>query len=286
MYSEGVDSVLIYPLVLLIPNVRRTARSFQDNFLEKLVRSELAESFLRILSQKTHILRETVLNSTRCCILFAETSMNKLYRLPLRMRSKTQLSDVRRRRKLPNLVVAGILVVGALFALTAIGLTVFGAFKHKANVPKEVGVPPDPPSADASPTASQSKENDVVMPLANPNPTPSTPVASSHSTNDQQSSAPESKATPARSSTPAGTSASVGQKHEQKADVEAKNPDKSLIKAGRQSLEKKRKDAERRRARLEEKYQNHEISTDAYNKGEEEYKSEIQKYRHESKSDK
>jgi hypothetical protein len=227
-----------------------------------------------------------VLNSTRCCILLLETSMNKLYRLPLRMRPKTQLSDTRRRRKPLNFVVAGILVVGALFALTAIVLTVFGAFKQKANMPKEVGEAPIAPAADASPPAPVSKGNDVVMPLSNPNPSPSAAIASIHSTNSQQSSTPDSMATPARSSTPAITPASGGQKHEQKAAVETKNPDKTLTKAVRQSLEKKRKDAERKRARLEEKYQNHEISTDAYNKGEEEYKNEIQKYRDELKSGK
>ena len=208
--------------------------------------------------------------------------MHKLYRLPLRMKSKTQLSDARR-RKSPNLVVAGIIVVGVLFALTAICLTVFGAFEHKANAPKEVGVASVPPAAVASPPVPQNKETDVVKPLENPNPSPSAPAVSSHLTNDQQPPGPDSNATPARSSTPASKSASVGPKQEQKANVETKSSDKSLTKAARQSLEKKRKDAERKRALLEEKYQNHEISTEAYNKGKEEYKSEIQKYRNELK---
>jgi colicin import membrane protein len=209
--------------------------------------------------------------------------MNKLYRLPLRMGSKTQLSDGRRRRKSPNLVVIGILALGALFALTAIGLTVFGAFKQKAIVPQEVGVAPPPPAADASPAAPENKENNAVMPLANPNPAPSVPVASSHPASDPKISAQEPTATPARSSTPAVTSASAGQKHEHKPEAETKSPDKSVTKA-RQTLEKKRMEAERKRARLEQKYENHEISDDAYNKGEQEYKSEIQKYRNELKS--
>jgi hypothetical protein len=210
--------------------------------------------------------------------------MNKLYRLPLRMGSKTQLSDARRRRKSPNLVVIGILAIGALFALTAIGMTVFGAFKHKASVPQEVGVAPPPPAPDASPAAPESKEPDAVMPLANPNPAPSAPVATSHPENDPKTSSQELTAAPARSSTPAVTSPSVGPKHDHKPEAETKSPDKSFTKAARQALEKKRTDAERKRARLEEKYQNHEISTEAYNKGEQEYKSEIQKYRNELKS--
>jgi cytoskeletal protein RodZ len=210
--------------------------------------------------------------------------MNKLYRLPLRMKSKTQLSDARRRRKSPNLVVAGILVVGGLFALIAICLTVFGAFGHKADVPKEVGVPPVSANADTSP-GPPGKENESVMPLANPNPTTSAPVVSSRPANDQQSPAPESNATPASSPTPASNkTASAGQKQEQKAEAETRSPDKPLTKSARQNLEKKRKEAERKRAFLEQKYQNHEISAEVYNKSKEEYKNEIQKYRNELKS--
>jgi hypothetical protein len=52
-------------------------------------------------------------------------------------------------------------------------------------------------------------------------------------------------------------------------------------KAGRKTLEKERRAAERKRSRLEEMYQNHLISSQAYKKGEEEYKSEIEKYRNE-----
>ena len=208
----------------------------------------------------------------------------KFYRLPLRMGSKTQLSDTRRRRKSPNLVVAGILVVGVLFALTAIGLTIFGAFRHKSNVPKEVGVAPTFPMSEASPAASKSKESDVVMPLANPNPTPATVAGAGHPITDAQTSPAEAKASPAHSSTPAAVVPPAVEKRDQKVETETKTTEKTLTKAARQSLEKKRKDAERKRARLEESYQNHEISTEAYNKGEEEYKNEIQKYRSELKS--
>src|SRR6516162_4243184 len=258
--------------------------------------------------------------------------MNKLYRLPLRMRSKTQLADPRHRRKSTNLVLAGILVVGALFALAAIGLIVFGAFRHRTDMPKEVGITPAPAVADVSPAESKDKENDAVMPLANPNPT-----LPSRSTIDQQTSAstsaPVVSATPLHSSTPATTPTSTALKHEQKTETDTRNAEKPLTKTARQNtekkrqeaetdtgnpekplaktahqnpekkrqepetdirnaekpltktarlnLEKKRQEAERKRAQLEEEYQNHEISADAYNKGEEEYRNEIQKYRNE-----
>src|SRR6266436_694436 len=44
-------------------------------------------------------------------------------------------------------------------------------------------------------------------------------------------------------------------------------------------LERKRTEVEHKRSRLEEMYQKHLISSGAYRKGEEEYKSEIEKYR-------
>jgi len=50
-------------------------------------------------------------------------------------------------------------------------------------------------------------------------------------------------------------------------------------KADRKILEKERRAAERKRSRLEEMYQNHLISSDAYKRGEGEYKSAIVKYR-------
>jgi hypothetical protein len=49
--------------------------------------------------------------------------------------------------------------------------------------------------------------------------------------------------------------------------------------AGRKALEKERRAAERKRSRLEEMYQSHLISSEAYKKGEEEYKNEIERYR-------
>jgi hypothetical protein len=49
--------------------------------------------------------------------------------------------------------------------------------------------------------------------------------------------------------------------------------------AGRKALEKERREAERKRSRLEDMYQKHLISSEAYKKGEEEYKNAIQRYR-------
>ncbi len=62
-------------------------------------------------------------------------------------------------------------------------------------------------------------------------------------------------------------------------EVEHKNPERQPRQAERKNLERKREEAERKRSRLEEMYQKHLISSGAYRKGEEEYKSEIEKYR-------
>jgi hypothetical protein len=68
---------------------------------------------------------------------------------------------------------------------------------------------------------------------------------------------------------------------EEPSETARKTTEGERKKAGRKTLEKERRAAERKRSRLEEMYQNHLISSGAYKKGEEEYKSEIEKYRSE-----
>jgi hypothetical protein len=58
-----------------------------------------------------------------------------------------------------------------------------------------------------------------------------------------------------------------------------------LPRAVRKKLEKERRQAEHKRSRLEEMYQKHAISSEAYKKGEEQYKSEIERYRREMNPD-
>jgi hypothetical protein len=206
--------------------------------------------------------------------------MNRLYRLPLRTGPKNLSSGVRRRRNWSKIIATGILVLCAVAALAAIGIAAYTTLKHLTARPKPVAAA----SASASPEATPSPAvpatgtNDVLMPLADPNKVPSEGIATAGPSANQQPSPPVSNPTPVP--TPG---AAVAQ-HEQKTDSQPANPDKSLSKSARKGLEKKRMEAERKRAHLEQMYQNHEISTDAYNKGEEEYKNEIQKYRNEIKS--
>jgi hypothetical protein len=59
------------------------------------------------------------------------------------------------------------------------------------------------------------------------------------------------------------------------------NLDKQIPEPARKSLEKKRREAERKRARFEAMYRKNAISSEAYKKGEEKYRSEIERYRRE-----
>ncbi len=195
--------------------------------------------------------------------------MNKLYRLPLRTRGRNVSSGVRRRQNSSKILATGIIAFFALAALVAIGFATVFAFKHLTAKPKTVAAASPSPSA-ATPAI---KTKDVLMPLVDPNQTPSEASASAHAAISPQPSPPvpppTAAPTPAASPTP----------QQQKTDSQPKDSDRALTKTARKSLEKKRLEAERKRARLEKMYQNHEISIDAYNKGKEEYKEEIQKYR-------
>jgi hypothetical protein len=196
--------------------------------------------------------------------------MNKLYRLPLRTRTKNLSSGVRRRQNSSKIVATGILVLCALAALVAIGFAAFLTYKHMKGKPKVVS------TASPSPAATPAVQTkDALMPLADPN------KASSASTPLPSPSVLIATPLATPSPTPAP---SIAPPREQKTDAQSKVAEKPLTKVARKSLEKKRLEAERKRAQLEKSYQNHEISTDAYNKGKEEYKIEIQKYRDELKS--
>jgi hypothetical protein len=196
--------------------------------------------------------------------------MNKLYRLPLRTRTKNLSSGVRRRQNSSKIVATGILVLCALAALVAIGFAAFLTYKHMKGKPKVVS------TASPSPAATPAVQTkDALMPLADPN------KASSASTPLPSPSVLVSTPLATPSPTPVP---SIAPPREQKTDAQSKVAEKPLTKAGRKSLEKKRLEAEHKRAQLEKSYQNHEISSDTYNKGKEEYKIEIQKYRDELKS--
>ena len=117
----------------------------------------------------SHILRETSLQSTRCCIPLGKPSMNKLYRLPLRTRTKNLSSGVRRRRNSSKLLATGILALCALAALVAIGFAAVLTFRHMTAKPKAVAASTPSPAATASPAITALKPKDILLPLSDPN---------------------------------------------------------------------------------------------------------------------
>jgi hypothetical protein len=195
--------------------------------------------------------------------------MNRHYRLPLRTRPKTVSTTVRRRRGLPSLVTTGLFALGGIAALFVVGFAAFFAYRHFSH--PAVRVVTLAPSPTASPATPPVATTDVLRPLADPN------HAVSEVPSPSVAALPQGELTSATAPTPDAPANQVAEK----ADASADNPTKTISKAARKSLEKKRQAAERKRARLEQLYQNHEISTTEYNKGEQEYKDEIQKYRKE-----
>jgi hypothetical protein len=201
--------------------------------------------------------------------------MNKHYRLPLRTRPKNVSTAVRWRRGSPSLVTTGLIALGGLAALFAIGFATFFVYKHFSHKPAPIAATAPPVSATPSPVATPFvATTDVLRPLADPNRAVSAVPSPTVATGSQAQSTPALPvvATP----TPGGQDVHA----ERKGATPPENA-KTMSKAARKSLEKKRQAAERKRAHLEQMYQNNEISAAEYNKGEQEYKDEIQKYRKE-----
>ena len=215
-------------------------------------------------------------HSTTYCILWRKPSMNKHYRLPLRTRPRNVSTAVRWRRGSPSPVTTGLIALGGLAALFAIGFATFFIYQHFSHKAAPVAVTAPPISTTPSPAPTPVvATTDVLRPLADPNrlvsAVPSPTVAT----------VPREASTPSLPAVAAPTPGGLAVHAEQKGNTPPENATKTMSKAARKSLEKKRQAAEHKRARLEQMYQNDEISTAQYNKGEQEYKDEIQKYRKE-----
>jgi hypothetical protein len=200
--------------------------------------------------------------------------MNKLYRLPLRTRTKNLSSGVRRRRNSSKILATIILSLCALGVLVVIGFAAFFTLKHLTGKHKAAATAAASPAATTSPAIPALTPKEILLPLADPNKT----LTAGASPTPSVSSTPQPSPSVLISTAVPTPGASVAP-HEQKANPQSGEAEKPLTKLARKNLEKKRLEAEHKRARLEQMYRNHEISTDAYNKGKEEYKNEIQKYR-------
>jgi hypothetical protein len=160
---------------------------------------------------------------------------------------------------------------------------------HRGTIAEDHSIidqPPTPavvsPEAKVSPTAAAGQDSGAGIPLTEANQAHRGTIAEDHSIIDQ---------TPMPALNPVATPAPVAQpeasvsdsdllKEERPAAVPV-NVNRQLPEATRKKLEKERRRAEHRRAQLEEMHRKHAISSEAYNKGEERYKSAIEAYRRE-----
>ena len=178
-------------------------------------------------------------------------------------------------------VVATLGTVFALCGVIAILLVGFSALPPRtleAKGPVEV---PVLSATSVSPAAAPSLDQGVGVRLPDTNQVLRGTFAEDHSFVDQPPTAPARNP----DSAPAQVShleASVSDgellKRERPEDAPI-NGDRYLSEAVRKNLERARREAERKRSRLEDTYRKHAISSDAYEKGEEQYRTEIEKYR-------
>jgi type IV secretory pathway VirB10-like protein len=195
-------------------------------------------------------------------VYFSELSVNRRRNRPLRRRLKAQPSDSGRRRDSAKAwikrVAPGALV--ALGAAVAIGLGVFCLFALRntrsknsektqivsVTTPSPVGKAPNPALAnlDTVHPGTIAAEDPNRSPLPTPVPTAVAPFPQ-----------------------PTAVVKDDGSRDLKPSEVE------------RKSAERERRKAERKRSQLEAMYQKHVISSEAYKKGQDEYQSEMAKYR-------
>ena len=167
--------------------------------------------------------------------------------------------------------------LGGLGALCGVALTCLVGFK---------AFPPAAPQLNGSAAGLVSHEEKMT-----PNPPANNPDEISLPKESNQASKMTADNRPARDQASGATSNSTDTPSQTEqafgtdTEIPAKGTATPVEKIGklseyvRENLEKGRRAAERRRARLEEKYRNHAISIEAYRQGEADYRKAIAKYR-------
>jgi hypothetical protein len=220
-----------------------------------------------------------LLISTPCSVSLPN-SMNKLGNRPVKILERAPLNQFRWTSSSTKVFVA---TAGTLFALSAtvvICLIAFSTHRPKRSGSNgSVGVPVPPATKVITPAE---KGNGSVAPLPETNQADPGTIATEHSAVDQTPTPPVNPIpTPAPVPQPeskAFTSDSELLRGE-RPEFGPKKVERQLPKSVRKNLENERREAERKRARLEDMYQRHLITSEAYKKGEREYKIQIEKYR-------
>ena len=209
--------------------------------------------------------------------------MNKIGYQPLPVLLRAEPNDARLTSDSTRFlrVVATLSTVFALCGVIAIFLIGFSALPPRSLDTKGPVEVPVLSATSVSPAAAPSVDQGVGVRLPDTNQVLRGAFAEDHSIVDQPPTAPARNpdSAPAQVSHPeASVSDTELLKRERPEDAPI-NPDRQLSEAVRKNLERARREAERKRSRLEDMHRKHAISSEAYKKGEEQYRTEIEKYR-------
>jgi hypothetical protein len=208
--------------------------------------------------------------------------MNKSAFQPLPVLLRAEPNDARGTSH-SAMILRVIATLGTLFALggtVVLCLIAFNAFPPKTSESKvPVGVPvPNLSATKVSPTAVADQENGVEMPATKTNQPDRAAIADDHSVIDQK---PAPALNPNSPPAPEVSASDSELLNQQRPEAGRATLDRQFSESARITLEKKRRAAERQRSRLEKRYQEHAISSEAYKKGQENYRIQIDGYRRE-----
>jgi hypothetical protein len=208
--------------------------------------------------------------------------MNKLGYQPLPVLSRAEPSEARRTSNSAK-VLRAVAILGMVFALCGavatclIGFNAFPPRKVETKGPVDV---PILPSTKASPAVAGNQDNGTGISLPDTNQADHGTIAADHSIIDQRAMpAPNPTSAPAPVPSSEASASDKELLNGERPEAGRIDLDKHVPEAVRKRLEKERREAERKRSRLEEMYRKHAISGEAYKKGEEKYRSEIESYR-------
>jgi hypothetical protein len=208
--------------------------------------------------------------------------MNKSAFQPLPVLLRAEPNDARGTSH-SAMILRVIATLGTLFALggtVVLCLIAFNAFPPKTLEPKiPVGVPvPDLSATKVSPAAVADQENGVETPATKTNQSERAVTADDHSIINQT---PAPALNPNSPPAPEASTSDSELLNEQRPEAGRTTLDRQFSESARKALEKRRHAAERQRSRLEKRYQEHAISSEAYKKGQEHYRIQIGRYRRE-----
>jgi hypothetical protein len=200
--------------------------------------------------------------------------MNKRRRPSLRRRLTARPSDSIRHWDLGKAKIVALCASLLLCATAAIGFGALYLSSKNAGSKKSSG---KAPIASTTPTASPLPVQKETSSAAPPDSKESAPGLVARENSADHETVPPSVDNQSIPSTPIPTPVPVTQPTEVPNDNASRERKPSEV--DRKTVERERREAERKRSRLEAMYQKHLISSEAYKKGQDEYKNEIAKYR-------